>query len=167
MNAIQKVLVPTDFSAHSDEAFRAAHVLARATGAAVVVFHVAHPPAVASEGGPLMAEKGNGQMADVWDRFKNYQATDPAVRVEHVVIVAERPRTAHILEVLDKTGCDLIVMGTYGRSRLNNLLFGSTTEEVIRRAHCPVMVVKAPASKASARPPRVAAKSENGQPRKL
>jgi nucleotide-binding universal stress UspA family protein len=44
MNAIKRILVPTDFSAHADEAFRAAHTLARATGAEVVVFHVARPP---------------------------------------------------------------------------------------------------------------------------
>ena len=36
-------------------------------------------------------------------------------------------------------------MGTHGRSWLKQRLFGSVTEEVIRRARCPVMVVKAPA----------------------
>jgi nucleotide-binding universal stress UspA family protein len=44
MDAIHKILVPTDFSAHADEAFRVAHLLARTTGAEVVVFHVASPP---------------------------------------------------------------------------------------------------------------------------
>jgi nucleotide-binding universal stress UspA family protein len=166
MNAIQKILVPTDFSAHSDEAFRAAHTLARATGAEVIVFHVADPPAVASEGGLLVAEPGKAKMTDVWDRFKNLQATDPAVRVEHVVIVAERPGAAHVLEMLDKAGCDLIVMGTHGRSWLRNRLFGSVTEEVVRLARCPVMVVKAPAHKAEVQPPRAAAKAQDGPQRK-
>ena len=46
MNAIHKILVPTDFSAHADEAFRVAHTLARAVGAEVILFHVAHLPAV-------------------------------------------------------------------------------------------------------------------------
>ncbi|MBV8487566.1 MAG: universal stress protein, partial [Planctomycetaceae bacterium] len=50
-----------------------------------------------------------------------------------------------ILEILDRLGCDLIVMGTHGRSWLKDRLLGSITEEVVRRAHCPVMVVKAPA----------------------
>ena len=48
--------------------------------------------------------------------------------------------------MLDKLGCDLIVMGTHGRSWLKHRLFGSVAEEVVRRARCPVMVVKAPAS---------------------
>ncbi len=45
--------------------------------------------------------------------------------------------------MLDKLGCDLIVMGTHGTSWLKQRLFGGLTEEVIRHAHCPVMVVKA------------------------
>jgi len=54
--------------------------------------------------------------------------------------------------MLEKLGCDLIVMGTHGRSGLKHLLFGGVTEEVVRRAHCPVMVVKAPAHKPTTLP---------------
>ena len=46
MSTFQKILVPTDFSLHAEEAFRVAHDLAKATGASVVVFHVSRPPAV-------------------------------------------------------------------------------------------------------------------------
>ena len=145
MNAIHKILVPTDFSAHADEAFRVAHTLARALGAEVILFHVAQPPAVATEGGPLLANPPQGDTIDLWERFHRFQPADPSVRVRHEVIVAEKPNAGYILEILDKLGCDLIVMGTHGRSGLKHLLFGSVAEEVVRRAHCPVMVVKAPA----------------------
>jgi nucleotide-binding universal stress UspA family protein len=144
MNTIQKILVPTDFSAHADEAFRVAHTLARATGAEVIVFHVAHPPAVVSECGRFLTEPGKGEATNLWDRFQNIRATDPKVRVEHQVIVADSPSAGHIVGMLDKLGCDLIVMGTHGRSWLGHLLFGSVTAEVVRRARCPVVVVKAP-----------------------
>jgi len=144
MNAIQKILVPTDFSAHADEAFRVAQTLARAVGAEVILFHVAQPPAVVSEGGQLLANPGKADAVNLWDRFHSSLPADPKVRVEHQVIVAERPRAGHILEMLDKLGCDLIVMGTHGRSWLKHLLFGSVAEEVVRLARCPVMVVKAP-----------------------
>ena len=60
------------------------------------------------------------------------------------MIVADKPTVTHILDLLEKRGCDLIVMGTHGHSWLKQRLFGSVTEEVIRRARCPVMVVKAP-----------------------
>jgi len=144
MDAIKKILVPTDFSPHADEAFRVAHTLARATGAEVIVFHVARPPAVVSEGGALLTEPGKAA-TNLWDRFREMQSGDPKVRVEHRVIVADRPGPTHILELLDTLGCDLIVMGTHGRRGLRQVIFGSVTEEVVRRARCPVMVVKAPA----------------------
>jgi nucleotide-binding universal stress UspA family protein len=146
MDAIRKILVPTDFSAHADEAFRVAHTLACAVGAEVVLFHVARPPAVVSEGGTLLANPGKADAVNLWDRFHAIQPADATVRVEHQVIVADRPRAGHILDLLDKLGCDLIVMGTHGHSWLKHRLFGSVTEEVVRLARCPVMVVKAPAA---------------------
>jgi nucleotide-binding universal stress UspA family protein len=165
MNAIQKILVPTDFSAHADEAFRVAVALAGAVGAEVILFHVAQPPAVVSEGGRLLANPDKGEAVDLWDRFHSIQSAGPKVRVEHRVIVADRPAARHVLEILDRLGCDLIVMGTHGASWLKQRLFGSLTEEVVRRAHCPVMVVKAPAQ-AAAPAPQPAAKAEGPRPGK-
>jgi nucleotide-binding universal stress UspA family protein len=145
MDPIRKILVPTDFSADADEAYRVAHTLAKSIGAEVVLFHVAQPPAVVSEGGQLLTDPRNGKSANLWNRFQSMVTNDPNVRVEHEVIITDRPGASHILEILDKLGCDLIVMGTHGQSWLKHLVFGSMTEEVVRRAPCPVMVVKAPA----------------------
>ena len=74
MDAIQKILVPTDFSGHADEAFRAAYTLARLTGAEVILFHVAQPPAVVTEGGRLLADPGKGEAENLWDRFDQQPA---------------------------------------------------------------------------------------------
>ncbi|HTU17543.1 MAG TPA: universal stress protein [Gemmataceae bacterium] len=144
MDAIHKILVPTDFSAHADEAFRVAHKLAGLTGAEVILFHVARPPAVVTEAGQLLADPSKGETVNLWERFQSMQPSDPKVRVEYQVIVAGRPRAGYILEILDQLGCDLIVMGTHRRSWLKQRLFGSVTEEVARLARCPVMVAKAP-----------------------
>jgi nucleotide-binding universal stress UspA family protein len=160
MDAIQKILIPTDFSAHADEAFRVAQTLAQPIGAEVILFHVAQPPAVVSEAGRLLANLGQGEAANLWDCFHGIQPPTPAVRVQHQVIVADRPGAGHILEIVETLGCDLIVMGTHGRSWLKQRLFGSVTEEVVRLAHCPVMVVKAPAHKAA--PPVAHAPSSPG-----
>jgi nucleotide-binding universal stress UspA family protein len=145
MDAIQKILVPTDFSAHADEAFRVALRLAKASGATVVAVHIAAAPAVVKAEGPGTADVRDEKGKDLWGRLLALQARDPQVRVEHEVVVADRPTVAQLLDLLEKRGCDLIVMGTHGRSWLRQRLFGSVTEEVIRRARCPVMVVKVPA----------------------
>jgi nucleotide-binding universal stress UspA family protein len=153
MNAIKKILVPTDFSAHADEAFRVACTLAGPLGAEVVLLHVAPSPALVMEGGRLLTDPGKPDSVNLWDRFQNLQPPDCKVQVAHEVIVADRPRASHVLAILDRLGCDLIVMGTHGRTRIGHLLFGSVTEEVIRLARCPVMVVKAPAPVPAAPPP--------------
>jgi nucleotide-binding universal stress UspA family protein len=160
MDAIHKILVPTDFSAHADEAFRVAHTLAFALGAEVVLCHIARSPAVVTEGGRLLTDPGTGKKANLWDRFQNILPNDSRVRVEHQVIIADRPGAKHILEILDKLGCDLIVMGTHGHSRLKHRLFGSVSDDVVCLAHCPVMVVKAPAHTAA--PPIVHRPSSAG-----
>jgi nucleotide-binding universal stress UspA family protein len=150
MNPIRRILVPTDFSPHAAEAFRVAHDLAKATGTGVVVFHVSPPPAVVSDGDRLLSAPARGEAKDVWDELRKIQGTDPAVHVEHEVIVADRPDAEHIFRILKERGCDLIVMGTLGRTWLRHLLFGSVTEDVVRKAHCSVVVVKAPARQAGA-----------------
>jgi nucleotide-binding universal stress UspA family protein len=154
MSTIRKILVPTDFFPHAQEAFRVAHDLARAIGAGIVVFHVSRPPAVVSDGHSALSTPADVEGKDVWERLRKIQPTDPAVHVEHEVIVADRPDASHILRILHERGCDLIVIGTHGRTGLRHLLFGSVTEDVVRRAQCPVMVVKAPVhdAEATARP---------------
>ena len=148
MSSFRKILVPTDFSPHAQEAFRVARDLANAIGATVVVFHVFRPPAVVSDGDRLLSAGARGETKDVWEELRKIQAKDSAVRVEHDAIIADRPDAEHIIRILENRGCDLIVMGTHGRSGLRHLLFGSVTEEVVRKAHCPVMVVKLPAHEA-------------------
>jgi nucleotide-binding universal stress UspA family protein len=159
MDAIKRILVPTDFSSAADEAFRMAHTLARATGAEVIVFHVARPPAVISEGGALLTKPGE-RPTNLWDRFQDIQPSDSKVRVEHRVIVSDTPGATHVLKILDDLGCDLIVMGTHGHRGLRQVLFGSVTEEVVRRARCPVMVVKSPPAQAPPAPEPGQAKRE-------
>ena len=116
------------------------------------------------EGGRFLADPGNGEAENLWKRFPSIQPTDPKVHVEHEVIVADRPSAGDILDMLDKQGCDLIVMGTHGASWLKHRLFGSVTEEVVRLARCPVMVVKAPADKAATPVPQASKKVEGSHP---
>jgi nucleotide-binding universal stress UspA family protein len=55
-----------------------------------------------------------------------------------------------ILDVAHAAQCDLIVMGTHGRTgMLNRLLMGSVAEKVVRSAPCPVLTVKNPQADAA------------------
>ena len=166
MGSIRKILVPTDFSPHAGEAFRQAYRLAKATGASVMVLHVARPPAVVVDGGRLLTDPTGGKPKDLWADLRKIKAEDPGVVVEHEVIVADRPDASHILTIVETTGCDLIVMGTHGLTGLKHRLFGGLTEEVVRQARCSVMVVKDPAPEAAARKPARRPRARKLQDRK-
>jgi nucleotide-binding universal stress UspA family protein len=149
MSIFRKILVPTDFSRHSREAFRVAHDLARPTGGSVVVFHVSRFPALASDGERPRSAPASVEPKDVPDELPRVQAKVPEVRVEHEMVAADRPDAKHILRIGEQLGCDLIVMGTRVRTGRKRRLLGGVTEAVVRKAHCPVIVVAAPADESA------------------
>ena len=65
--------------------------------------------------------------------FQNFEAI-----IANGIPFLEIIRTAREKEV------DLIVVGTHGRTGLDHVLFGSTAEKVVRKAHCPVLSVRLP-----------------------
>jgi nucleotide-binding universal stress UspA family protein len=147
MAKLKKILVPTDFSPVVAEAFRVAVALARLGGGEVVVAHVTRAPAVVVENGQVTPGRDAGTAVNLWNKFGTYVPEDPTVRVTHEVVVAGRVSAAGIVGMLEKFGCDLIVFGSRGHGRLRRLLRGSLTDEVVRHAHCPVLVVKAPTTR--------------------
>jgi nucleotide-binding universal stress UspA family protein len=145
MSAFRRILVPTDFSPNAREAFRVAHDLASPTGASVVMFHMCSPRVV-----PFCIERRSSppehvEAKDARTELGSIHAKVPAVRIEHEMIVADRPEAKHILRIREERGCDLIVMGTRVHTGEQRRLLGSMTEDVMRGAGCPVILVTAPA----------------------
>ncbi|MCI0682257.1 MAG: universal stress protein [Gemmataceae bacterium] len=141
MLPLRVILHPTDFSARSESAFQVAYALARDHRARLIVLHVREIPVAAyGEFGQLPVEpeqpeairaaldKLIGERADV--------AIEPCVK--------SGDPTAEILTTAQETHSDMIVMGTHGRTGLGRLLMGSVAEQVLRKAPCPVLTVKAP-----------------------
>src|SRR5262249_52885659 len=142
MTAFRKILVPSDFSPAAAEAFRVAVTLAKATGGEVIVAHVARTPAVVVENGQFAAGDARTKPHNLWDDFRPAATDDTAVRVTHEVVVAGSLSSARVLELLEKYGCDLIVIGSHGHGRLRRFFRGSVADDVVRNARCPVLVVK-------------------------
>jgi nucleotide-binding universal stress UspA family protein len=145
MSVFRKILVPTDYSSNAREAFRVAHDLARPTGASVVVFHVSRAATIGSAGDRRLSSPVRVAEKDRSDELLPKRTTVPTVRIEHEMMVADRPDAKHILRTVKKCGCDLIVMGTHVRAGRKRRLLGNMIEAVMRRAQCPVIVVTAPA----------------------
>lgn len=142
---LKRILFPTDFSHANDAALKYASTLAAEAKALLLIVHVDEPIEV----GITMAEPGFLYPA-ACEAESERSARD---QLSHVVPTTDAQfehrflRGAPATEILRFAGrerVDLIVMGSHGRTGLSRLLMGSIAEEVMRRAPCPVLVVKQP-----------------------
>jgi nucleotide-binding universal stress UspA family protein/quercetin dioxygenase-like cupin family protein len=142
MAGIQTILHPTDFSESSRYAFDTACALARDYHAKLLVLHVMMPSV-----SPLLQQRPPDPLRPAESQVSLAQLpwpqpSDPQIRVEHRF--AEGDPAEEILRLTAALHCNLVVMGTHGRTGLGRFLTGSVAEEVLRNAICPVLVVKTP-----------------------
>lgn len=145
MTPIKTILHPTDFSCASTAAFGLACSLAQAHKARLVVLHVlerpmtVYPGVMTPEPAPPPSEQERSSRRK---QLEAIAAEDADIRLEH--LFKEGEPAPEILGVAGDIGAGLIVMGTHGRTGLKHLLMGSVAETIVRQAHTPVMIVKAP-----------------------
>jgi nucleotide-binding universal stress UspA family protein len=134
------ILLPTDFSDHSDYALKLACALARDYRASLVLLHVG-PPATALAHAALLPVLAT-RHEELRQQLRQLVPADAKLHVEPRV--EQGDPAAEILRVAQETHADLIVMGTHGRTGIGRLLMGSVAELVLRQAVCPVVMVKTP-----------------------
>jgi nucleotide-binding universal stress UspA family protein len=132
------ILHPTDFADHSRHAFDVACTLARG-GGRLIVLHVAELVPVVSD----------HYEEALYERLRTCAPNDFSIHVEYRLRTGEP--TAAILGEAVATGCDLIALGTHGRTALDRLRLGSVAETVLHRTGCPVLTARAPAEAAARR----------------
>jgi universal stress protein A len=137
MVASGRILVPVDFSACSLAALDHALAMATRFGSSVDVLHVWSTPG----GHETVAAFADSEAAQLLDQALNALAGGDTVEVRSRVQRGEA--VAEIVRIADEDGYDLIVMGTHGRSGPSQLPRGSVAEQVIRRAPCPVLTIRA------------------------
>jgi nucleotide-binding universal stress UspA family protein len=147
MTKIKHILVPTDFSAHADAAFRYAVSLAEQVGATVGLLHVIEEPTLAGLAvTEFYAAEATGAPGGLSKEAEALLRESAASAASDVLIVCEvrkgRP-AATIVEAAREMPFDLIVMGTAGRSGVARAFMGSVAERVARTARCPVLTVRA------------------------
>jgi nucleotide-binding universal stress UspA family protein len=134
-----KILFPTDFSHTGDAALSLATILARDTGATLIIVHVEEPP-VAYGGGEMYYGVPEPAYEEIERMLREITPPDKNIAFEHRMITGD-PASA-IVRLAEEEHVDLIVMGTHGRTGLSRLLMGSVAEAIVRRAPCPVLTFK-------------------------
>lgn len=135
-----RILFPTDGSDAAATVFEHVLALAADTGATVHVLHVADTThdslvRIQTDVVDVLAEEGETIVQELADR-----AAGRGVACETAVLQGGPAPT--IVDYAEQRDVDLIVMPTHGRSGLDRLLVGSTTERVLRRARAPVLTVR-------------------------
>jgi nucleotide-binding universal stress UspA family protein len=144
MEELRSILLTTDFSETSAEAFAAATGLAAKFGARITVVHVEDDRV-----SPLLVEYMAVGLESIRQRqVENAKRQLAEFVAKHLVSDAEYDLEvslgvphAEIVRLATERDVDLIVMATHGRGFISHAMMGSTTERVLRRAPCPVLVV--------------------------
>ena len=148
MLRIEKILCPVDFSEYSAKAYDYAQSLAQHYGAKLLLQHVVQPltsaypyyafPDAINEVFWNLETRADEKLSE----FMSVHHVDGFL-TERFVHKGTVPDC--VLAFSESQGADLIVMGTHGRHGFDHLTMGSVTEKVLRKAHCPVLVVRKPA----------------------
>ncbi len=145
----ENILLPTDGSPPALKAVQAGIDLAKAHGARVTIYHAIEPV-------PVHAWSGGGALTpDIVKAFHEHASESGGRIVEEAARLAQsagvpyeidvdRPESADrgINEAAARHGCDLIFIGSHGRSGIAGLLLGSVTRKVLAHATIPVTVYR-------------------------
>jgi nucleotide-binding universal stress UspA family protein len=140
---IKRILTATDNSDSADRAVEVAAQLAKRTGAALIIVNVEQgyfDPNL----GPRPASDGVGDILEARSREILLRAKEQAEKIgvaQIQTVSGLGDAAAFILEVANREGVDLIVMGKRGRGRLAGLLLGSVSQHVVTLSPCSVQIV--------------------------
>ena len=148
----RNILVPVDFSEHTEKTVSHATKLAACFDAKLTLLHVFQTPEYASlpyqgthlkvdelkAGFSIAEQQAAEKLAELEGRVRQ-----KGIKVES--LLSKGHPFERIVEVATAAGVDLIVIGSHGQAgltRLTRLLLGSTAGRVVELAACPVLVVK-------------------------
>lgn len=148
---MKKILVPTDFTATAENAIETARLLAKNNDAEILFLNVIE----INSGESLNTTGGAASGASFADGILIQESIKRSeqemvrlvdvskfqgVKASYEIKLGNPFR--HIFDVVDEKGIDFIVMGTKGATGLSEIIIGSNTEKVVRKATCPVLSVK-------------------------
>lgn len=142
--ALQRMLVPIDFSDCSLDAVEYAVLVAQRAKASIRLLHVLEPVSYGLDFTLSHTAKREEMRERITARMDGLKAALQSGGVTADVQVRGGLPADSVLEAAGEYPADLIVMGTHGRRGLSHTMWGSVAESVLRKSHCPVLTVRSP-----------------------
>jgi len=143
-----KILVPTDFSSHSDNALKEALDMAQQFKATLLLLHVVHENIHQCAGDYCLSDELMGRMEETMlsgarDALRKQLEKFPQAKSVQVVTEVRRGFPAEeIIKAQEEKGADLIVISPLGKTGIAKYLVGSVTSSVAKGASCPVLILR-------------------------
>jgi len=136
----KRIMVGFDGSSQAEKAVEVALKLARTMDSHLLLFAVARPPE------PATSVELDAMLDDAREHFEEQfnkirtRAAEAEVDLETDIVVGHP--VEQIVHRAEADRVNLIILGRRGVSRFERIIIGSTSEKVLRYAHCPVLVVR-------------------------
>ena len=142
---MKKILVPIDFSEYSKNALKYSVTFAKQFGAELVLVYVVEPPIY-----PADFSFGQMHLPNIENELRSHgkQELDRLAQIQiagqvraRTLICTGKP-FIEIIKTARVENVDLIIIATHGHTGVEHILFGGTAEKIVRKAPCPVLVVR-------------------------
>ncbi|MGW9685770.1 universal stress protein [Flagellimonas sp. 2504JD1-5] len=142
---MKKILVPVDFSKHSEYALEVAAQIAREKHMEIYVLHmIGLSESVLSKNEAEEYKEAQYYMKLAKKRFKPFLDKEYLRGLKLLKLVQNYKIFSEINAIVKELHIDLVVMGSHGVSRAKDTFVGSNTEKVVRTCEVPVLVIKQP-----------------------
>lgn len=142
---MKKILVPVDFSKHSEYALGVASKIAKQHGAGIVLLHmIGISDSVLANSEIAEEAEAKYYLKLAKEKIKQYTEKEYLRALSLEAIIQNYKDFEEVTNVAAEKNCDLVVMGSHGTSGLSELFVGSNTEKVVRTSDVPVIVIKKP-----------------------
>ena len=140
---MKKIIVPIDFSEHSEYALKTAAKLAKEANAELLVLHMLElSDVILTESDSQQQQKAVFFLKLVEQKFEAFLDKEYLKDVNVTPIVKHYKVFSEVNDVAKEHDVDLIVMGSHGTSGFKEFFVGSNTERVVRNSETPVLVIK-------------------------
>lgn len=141
---MKRILVPTDFSQHAENALKAAAQIAKKTNSEIHLLHILEIPNQMNDAFSASADIPEVMLFIKKGKEALEKLKEKSYLKDITVTYSEQIGRVHegILSYTNKNDIDLIIMGSHGISGIQEVLIGSNTEKIVRLSNTPVLVIK-------------------------